>query len=73
MSCEWNRHFYENLQNIERNKTGMCFSYFTFTETKMYLSAAEVQIFAYVSVEKRILRKQPLKTDCKIVYRLFCL
>lgn len=51
----------------------MCFSYFTFTETKMYLSAAEVQIFAYVSVEKRILRKQPLKTDCKIVYRLFCL
>lgn len=51
----------------------MCFSYFTFTNTKMYVSAAEVQIVAYVSVEKRILRKQPLKTDCKIVYRLFCL
>lgn len=31
----------------------MCFSYFTLINTKMYVSAAEVQIFAYVSVEKR--------------------
>lgn len=39
----------------------MCFSYFTFTETKMYLSAAEVQIFAYVSVEKRNFEETTLK------------
>lgn len=61
MSCEWNKPFYENLQNIERNKTGMCFSYFTFTETKMYVSAAEVPIFAYVSVEKRNFEETTLK------------